>query len=228
MNVEERVRRALTADGQAVRVPAPPTVAGLAGRRRVRGWPVAVTASLVAVVLVAVLVAGLSRPFGLRIDSVLGADGPPTTVSFNPAGPDVFASGQLEPVAWVAAAQAQGSLSCVGVQMHRSEGTNSSVGCRMLGPSPIEVGAIQSHDSVVVVAGWVSDRVARLVWQRPDGAVDLALREHAGIGPRLFADAAKVEQPSTILQAYDTNGNPIGGAGISAVPDEPTGPSPRS
>lgn len=225
MNIEERVRQALVADGRSVQVPPRPTTSELHDRseRRLRRWPVAAVAA--ATVVAVAIAIGVIRPIRVQVDWLVPGEGS-ETVSFEPSGPDVFATGTVGAASWVAAARVRDDLVCVGMLVEHPSSSDSSVGCGQRRPVPITIGASQARHGVVAVAGTVSDEVARLVWELPDGPIELAIERHPEIDLRLFADAAPVDAPITMLRAYDQAGNPLAAAGINSLPDtaDHTGP----
>jgi hypothetical protein len=222
MNVEERVRHALQQDGERIEVPPPPSRAALERprRRSPRRLVLAAGAAAAVLLLIALLV---PRLIPSRMVEIAPVDDPPDLFHepgvqwpdfFDPTGEHVFADGVFGDLRWVAAAN-EGHLRCVGVQIQGEQRAEAVSGCGPGSPSPV----VATHtgvgeDGVMAVAGWVSDDVARLVWELPEADVELELTTHGDLPVRLFGGAGKPGDEVTILRAYDSTGRSLGGTGI--------------
>lgn len=244
MTVEERVRAALRADADRMEVPRAPEVEDLPDARRLSPWRVGLVAA--ALVLAAVLlvdVPGLPTagidPIGL-IDPVAppSAATPPTseTPPFDPGenlsylnfdGPDVFASGTMDGYSWSGAARLRRDF-CIGASIRGSGARHSGSSCGSLdnhrSRGPITVVSADGGEGGLAVAGWVTDEVSRVVWELPDGPVELELIDHPDAPGRVFAGAGRVGGEVTLVWAYDAEGTRLGAAGVSTqrLGDAPT------
>lgn len=144
------------------------------------------------------------------------------TVSFEDDVGDVFATGETERgVRWVAAAR-RGEPPCVGVRIEARRGKDSAVSCSPRTPTPIQaVRTANEVMSVVAVAGWVSDDVSRIVWELPDGPQAVTIHALDRLPSRVFAAAGPLPGTVTMLVAYDSTGQPLGGLGIAGAPSDP-------
>lgn len=210
MNVEERLRLALIEDAAALEVPPLPALSELERRSRRTSWRwalIAVTAGIVAVALIA----------GVTVRSIVVDDVQPASpVSFDPGAGDVFANGEVgEGVRWTAAAGRADGLPCVGVLLEGPKARESTISCTRLSPTAVHLThTSNSQGDAIAVAGWVSDEVSRLVWQHPDGPVEIDLQTHGDMPRRVFAAAAPATEDVTIVEAYNDAGEPLGGAGV--------------
>lgn len=216
MNVEERVRRALHEDASKLEVPPRPSLTDLERPKGRNRWVWAAAAAVVAAsVVVAVVAVGLMPENTVTI----GPGGSPTS----PGVPDgallfaegeVFAEGTRDEVGWIAVATG-GEHPCVGVQVDLGDKRLASSACGPLRTSPIRATHQTDPDAgVVAIAGWVSDEVARVVWELPDETRDLRLERHDGLPGRVFGAAASPGEDVSVLWAYDDTGRQLGGTGV--------------
>lgn len=219
MKVEERVRRALLDDASKLEVPRRPSLADLDRARRRSRWVWVAAAVAVASVVVGVAVAVGVMPQGTVTigpgDGQTSPDIPSHDLQYD--DDEVFAQGTSNGVPWEAAAIG-GEHPCVGVRVESDRRFLGSSRCGPLDSSPVM--AINQTDpdaGVVAIAGWVSDEVARLVWELPDGTLELQLERHDGLPARVFGAAATPGEEGSALWAYDDTGRRIGGTGVTGA-----------
>lgn len=216
MNVEERVRRALREDASKLEVPPRPSLADLErpkGRRWV--WVVAAAVTLAASVVVAMVAVGPMPENTVTIgpgDTLTSPGVPPGALRFDEG--EVFAEGTRDGVGWIAVA-AGGEHPCVGVQVDLGDKRLASSACGPLRTSPIRATHQTDPEAgVVAIAGWVSDEVARVVWELPDETRDLRLERRDDLPGRVFGAAASPGEDVSVLWAYDDTGRQLGGTGV--------------
>ncbi len=235
MNVEQRVRDALREDAQRLEVPTRLTVDELLDRRGTgRVVPaVAVAATLVAVVTLAVVWGGLAVP---QIDPVDRPEpGPPPVEElpsvFDPDAVGFFEQGSIDGGQWRAAAgwQAPHPTAPEGVAPSlcltlrwevlpdgvegEAPGDVLRCGTRLgdqqhqaLNVTPLPR---EPADPRIAIMGVVSDEVAQLVWDLADGELPVAIHEPSGLGRRVFA-AVEHATSGDVLVTYAQDGTRLG------------------
>jgi hypothetical protein len=220
MRIEERVRDALHADAARLQVPEPPPIAVLEVRRRLSPWRLGLVAAA-AVALVVALVTFTALP-GVRVeffdgdpDDALPLDEEPGGLDFD--GEEVFASGRLtDEVRWVAAAR-MGELLCVGAALEGPGLRERTSSCEPATTTVLRVSPVaRADEGHLAISGWVSDEVARVVWELPAGPVELELHERADLPVRVFAAGGEHPDEITFVSAYDADGQRLGTTGIAS------------
>lgn len=146
-------------------------------------------------------------------------------VPFDPAEAEAFANGETDGgVRWAAAAR-DGDPPCIGLVVRVREGMRSSAGCEPVTGVPVQAtayGAGQFGIRSLGVTGWVSEEVSRVVWERPDGRVELDIHERPGLPARVVA-AFDDDPPAgpTALVALDRAGSRIGGSPLRLDAGDP-------
>lgn len=106
---------------------------------------------------------------------------------------------------------------CVGVAIEGPSLRESAVSCEPATGSVIRLTPVARPDhGHLAIAGWVSDEVARVVWELPDRDVELELHERADLPVRVFADGREHPEEITFIFAYDADGQRLGGTGIAS------------
>lgn len=225
MNVEERVRRALHEDASKLEVPPRPSLANLerSNRRSRWAWAAAAAVVVAASVAVAVVATGLVPENTVTIgpgDEPTSLGTPPDALRFD--DDEVFAEGTRDGVRWIAAATG-GEHPCVGVQVDLGDKRLASSECGPLHTAPIRATHQTDPEAgVLAIAGWVSEEVARVVWELPDETRDLPLEQREGLPGRVFGAAASPGEDVSVLWAYDDTGHQLGGTGVPGA-HEPNG-----
>lgn len=148
--------------------------------------------------------------------------GDPDSLSFD--GGDVFATGQTEGgIEWAAAAR-PGEPPCVGVRIEASGGRQGTESCSPRTTAPIH--AVRTTNGfMMVVAGWVSDEVSRIVWELPDGPQEATIYMLDHLPERVFVARGPLPDSLTMLLAYDSTGRGLGGIGIGGASEEQEQPN---